>query len=47
MDGWNTTWLNMPKIALAETRKFQEVVNSKEKLFIIKESFQHISQQMQ
>jgi hypothetical protein len=36
--GWNTTWLNMPKIALAEAHKSQEV-NSKEILITIQENF--------
>ncbi len=39
MEGWNTTWLGMLNIILIEAQKFQEVVNSQEKLIIVKKIF--------
>jgi len=46
MEGRNTTWLGMPNIILMETQKYQEVMNSQEKLIIIEEIFMDISKQM-
>jgi hypothetical protein len=46
MEGWNITWLGMPNVILLKTQKYEEVVISQEKLIIIKEIFQDISQQM-
>jgi hypothetical protein len=39
MEGWNTTWLNLPNTTFVEGQKSQEVVNSQKKLIIIKEIF--------
>ncbi len=39
MEGWNTTWLSMLNTTPVEVEKFQEVVNSQEKLIIIEEVF--------
>jgi malate synthase len=46
MEGWNTTWLNMPNTTHVDAQKFQEVVNSQEKLIIVKEIFLKINKQM-
>ncbi len=46
MEGWNTTWLGMPNITPIKTRKFQEVMNSQEKLITLEEIFLNISKQM-
>jgi hypothetical protein len=35
--GWNKTWLSMPNTNPVETQKYQEVVNSQEKLITIEE----------
>jgi hypothetical protein len=35
--GWNKTWLSMPNTNHVETQKYQEVVNSQEKLITIEE----------
>ncbi len=43
MEGWNTTWPGMPNTTLVETQKFQEIVNSQEKLIIVKKIFQNIN----
>jgi len=37
--GWNKTWLSMPNTNPVETQKYQEVVNSQEKLITIEEIF--------
>jgi hypothetical protein len=39
MEGWNTTWPSMPNITFIEAHKFQEVVNSQEKLTTIERDF--------
>jgi hypothetical protein len=39
MEGWNTTWSSMPNITPVAAHKYQEVVNSQEKLITIKEMF--------
>jgi hypothetical protein len=46
MEGWNTTWLGMPNTSPLEAWKPKEVVNSQEKLIIIKEIFLDIGKQM-
>jgi hypothetical protein len=46
MEGWNTTWLSMPNTTLVEVEKFQEVVNSQEKLIIVEKLFMDISRRM-
>jgi hypothetical protein len=46
MEGWNTTWLNMPNTTPMETKKFQDVVNSQEKLIIVEEIFLNICKKM-
>jgi hypothetical protein len=46
MEGWNTTWPNMPNITPVDAHKFQEVMNSQRKLIIVKEFFLDISKQM-
>jgi hypothetical protein len=46
MEGWNTTSLGMPNTTIVEVQKYQEVVNSQEKLIIVKEIFLDISKQM-
>ncbi len=43
MEGWNTTWPNMPNTTLVEAHNFQEVVNSQEKLIIVEKIFSDIS----
>jgi hypothetical protein len=35
MEGWDTTWMGMPNTILVETHKYQEIMNSQEKLIII------------
>jgi hypothetical protein len=37
MEGCNTTWLGMPNTIPMKAYKFQEVMNSQEKLIAIKE----------
>jgi hypothetical protein len=39
MEEWNTTWLGMPNIILMEAHKYQELVNSQEKLITLEEIF--------
>jgi hypothetical protein len=46
MEGWNTTWPNMPNTTPVEAYKSQEVVNSQEKLITIEEIFLNISKLM-
>ncbi len=46
MEGWNTTWLGMPNTTLVETHKSLEVVNSQEKLIIVKKKFLDIGKHM-
>jgi hypothetical protein len=46
MEGWNTTWPNMPNITPVDAHKSQEVMNSQRKLIIVKEFFLDISKQM-
>jgi hypothetical protein len=46
MEGWNTTWPNMPNTILVDAQKFQEMVNSQRKLIIIEEIFLDIGKQM-
>ncbi len=44
--GWNTTWSNMLNTNHVEAQKYQEVVNSQEKLIIVKKIFLNINRQM-
>ncbi len=46
MEEWNTTWLGMPNIILMEAHKYQELVNSQEKLITLEEIFLDIGKQM-
>jgi hypothetical protein len=46
MEGWNTTWSGMQNITFVETQKIKKVVNSQERLIIIKEFFLNIGKQM-
>jgi hypothetical protein len=46
MEGWNITWLGMSTTTPIETQKYQDVVNSQEKLITIEEIFLDISKQM-
>jgi hypothetical protein len=46
MEGWNTTWLGMPNIILVEAHKYQEVVNSQEKIITVEEIFMDIGKHM-
>jgi hypothetical protein len=46
MEGWNTTWPSMLNTTLVETQKSHEVVNSQEKLIIVKEIFLDIGKHM-
>jgi hypothetical protein len=46
MEGWNTTWPNMPNTTCMEAQKSQEVMNSQEKLITIEEIFLDIGKQM-
>ncbi len=39
MEGWNTTWPNMPNTTPVDAQKSQEVMNSQGKLIIVKEIF--------
>jgi hypothetical protein len=39
MEGWNTTWLNMPNTTPVDAHKSQKVVNSQGKLIIVEEIF--------
>jgi hypothetical protein len=43
MEGWNTTWPNMPNTTSMEAHKSQEVVNSQEILITVEEIFLDIS----
>jgi len=44
MEGWNTTWLNVRNTTPIKAQKFQEVVNSQEKLITIEKIFLDINQ---
>ncbi len=46
MEGWNTTWLDMPNTIIVKAQKSQEVVNSQENLIIIEKILQDISKKM-
>ncbi len=46
MEGWNITWPNMPNTTPVEAQKFQEAMNSQEKLNMIEEIFLDIGKQM-
>ncbi len=46
MEGWNTTWLGILIIKFIEAQKYQELVDSQEKLIIEEECFQDIRKQM-
>jgi dsDNA-specific endonuclease/ATPase MutS2 len=46
MEGWNTTWSGLPNTTLMEAHKYQEVVNSQEKLITLEEIFLDIGKQM-
>jgi len=46
MEGWNTTWLNMPNIIFMDAHKSQKMVKSQGRLIIIKEIFMDIGKQM-
>ncbi len=46
MEGWNTTWPNMPNITHVDAQKSQEVMNSQGKLIIVEEIFLDIGTQM-
>jgi hypothetical protein len=39
MEGWNTTWLGILIIKFIEAQKYQELVDSQEKLIIEEECF--------
>jgi hypothetical protein len=46
MEGWNITWPSMPNTTPMESHKYQELMNSQEKLITIKEIFLDIGKQM-
>ncbi len=46
MEGWNTTWPGMPNTTPMEIEKFQEPMNSQEKLITVEEIFLDIGKQM-
>ncbi len=46
MEGWNTTWLDMPNTIIIKAQKSQEVLNSQEKLIIVEEILHDISKKM-
>jgi hypothetical protein len=46
MEGWNTTWPNMPNITPMDTQKYQEIMNSQGKLTTIEKIFLNIGKQM-
>jgi deoxyxylulose-5-phosphate synthase len=39
MEGWNTTWPNMPNITPMDAKKIQELMNPQGKLIIVEDIF--------
>ncbi len=46
MEGWSTTWLDMPNTTPTKAQKSQEMVNSQKKLITVEEIFIDIGKRM-